>query len=646
MQRSYKVSKIPTLINSYNNVNLIPTSRVGSSFVRSRLVTKNSKLKTSVDNASHQKQNHDQHQNLNSIYLSTTQQCEQQHNSSSKLLSSRNTFHLNKYLRHRSTSLNSHHHHQNHALNLCGYDSFLHATICSVGLNHSVHAQAVVPSSSNLTTAENKFPNQTSVISSMAQNVSTDAAQNRQKNYLKYWQPLTNNHNAVKNLSQIKMANDINKESHLTHNSNSNNNNNSKMNMNTSTISQNLPRHFGYQRLHSSTKHNLAALNLVSPNIKKTQHNQLEKWHKEHIRNYDQILCAKLSKKLQQTKLNDKSIENSGNTRKYRHLINNSVSRKLLKNPRLEMTVDTDRKKIRGNIYSKKSKTINTREDSDIGTGISINGDSLECENLLGQSSEDDDTQQLQQQKPQQKQPDCFNGPDTGQQIAMNNKENENGNNFITKKIPEAKLVDLGDMDNENYLNIDEKRYLGQSTDFENICDKAEGSNRQRDITNDNKNFSTLCTNSNSSIKQHAREFGIVKAVLVEPEVVNKESCGGDSAVAITEQIDNIHVSPEAVVVINDIGEDEDEEEDEEEEGIEINLAGDEVEVDVLSEHLDGENNKEDIQNSNNRDNSTATANLVNTSLSNFNDSPSALVHRYVHEHIHHHYHHFEGTDQ
>lgn len=598
IQRSHKVSKIPTLINSYNNVNISPISQVGSSFVRTRYVAKNSKLKNSTANLSqHQKQK--QHQNAELTSFTSTKQ---QENNSSKVLSSRNAFHFNKQVRHRSTAVTEHHQ-QNHKMNLCGYDSFLHATICSVGLNHSVHAQTAVGSNSgNLTTAEN-FNQQSPVIASMPQNV-TSSITNCQKTYLKYWHPLSNNSNDSKNASQNKTNNETNKESRVS----------SHNNLNTSIISQNLPRHFGYQRLHSSTKHNLAALNLVSPSIKRTQHNQLEKWHKEHIKNYDQMLCAKLSKKLQQTKLNDKSIENGGSNRKYR-LMNGNITRKLLKNPKLGIPVDTDNNEVHTTIHKNK---VHIPEDSDATAGISINGDPIECENLLGQSSEDEDIQQE----------DYFNDSNIAKKIIN---DNDNVNRFVSfsKQIPEATLIDFSDFSND-ILKITENQSSLQSTELHKICD------------NENENISS---NSNINVGQNkrTREFELMKVGIKANDEIDKNR---DS---IVDQIDNFNENPETVIVEDD----EEAEIEEDEKEVRVGVGEEEGEVNEHdkdpqpfdSERLEKNIIKDGISNPGNRDN-TASATMVTANMPNFNDSSSALVHRYVHEHIHHHYHHFEETDQ
>lgn len=270
-------------------------------------------------------------------------------------------------------------------INLCGYDSFLHATICGGGLSHSPPPHTPMHSQPGATTNSNLSPNQ----------------------QIATVQPImsslnTNPQRATKNMGLSMTPNQIRTSKILRSGSYS------QAHQTSITPTQNSPQHHGYQRLCSNNKQNLSALNL-----EKSQLAILEKGRKEHgVNNYDQLLYAKLTEKLQQTNL---ATTNKENMQRRRH--------RVLRHKRSNSTIAEA-----NNAYT---PTVSFNKTSDYSSLIPIGADPIECENLIVPTSDDE----------------CHSHHDVGTKEA----QNESG---TSRHVVEGTLVDL-DENNRDVTNND-----------------------------------------------------------------------------------------------------------------------------------------------------------------------------------------------
>lgn len=411
-QRSNTVSKIPTLIAHHNNSSISNNSSAqhqSSHYHRSSSCANT--ISNNNNNHHHQQQQHDTslhdtHNNTNSsnsnnIYQPHIPIYHQQLPINPAVIAAHNALLSGGSgtgaVGSNSTSAVGHH----SKMNLCGYDSFLHATICGGGgLSHSPPAHSSLagvnvtsPTTLAATAVGNIGPQQIATVQPIMSSSNTHSAN-------KHLSLAAVTPNQVKTSKILRSGSYAQTHAHTT---------------------QNSPQYHGYQRLPSSSKHNLAALHLVSPSMERPPLDQLDKWRREQVKNYDQLLYAKLSEKLQQTNLVSSSpvsvnLRESQQRRKHR----------IMKQRRgHHHNVVQDANNVSSAIMSNK---LCVREDSDYATMLPIEGDAVECENLLAQSS--DEENQSQNESPLQKE-DKLREP------------NLNSNN---RHVAEGTLVDLDDV--------------------------------------------------------------------------------------------------------------------------------------------------------------------------------------------------------
>ncbi|XP_046806867.1 protein naked cuticle isoform X2 [Lucilia cuprina] len=293
-------------------------------------------------------------------------------------------------------------------MNLCGYDSFLHATICGGGLSHSppAHTSLAAQITSPLASALNS-----------GQQIATV-------------QPImsTNSPNASKHLSLAVTANQIKTSKILRSGSYAQNQHHHHQQQQQhllqthSQTTQNSPQYHGYQRLPSSSKHNLSALHLVSPTMEKPALEQLDKWRRDQVKNYDQLLYAKLSEKLQQTNLvstNGINSRESNPRRKHRVLRQRRPNQLIAEANNVSLS-----SKLKAN-------KLCLREENDYTTILPLEEvDAVECENLLGHSSEED--------------------THSHNESPVHNGEKLLEDNNHKRHVAEGTLVDLDDVDDDD----------------------------------------------------------------------------------------------------------------------------------------------------------------------------------------------------
>ncbi|KAI8122179.1 Protein naked cuticle [Lucilia cuprina] len=291
-------------------------------------------------------------------------------------------------------------------MNLCGYDSFLHATICGGGLSHSppAHTSLAAQITSPLASAL-----------SSGQQIATV-------------QPImsTNSPNASKHLSLAVTANQIKTSKILRSGSYAQNQHHHHQQQHLlqthSQTTQNSPQYHGYQRLPSSSKHNLSALHLVSPTMEKPALEQLDKWRRDQVKNYDQLLYAKLSEKLQQTNLvstNGINSRESNPRRKHRVLRQRRPNQLIAEANNVSLS-----SKLKAN-------KLCLREENDYTTILPLEEvDAVECENLLGHSSEED--------------------THSHNESPVHNGEKLLEDNNLKRHVAEGTLVDLDDVDDDD----------------------------------------------------------------------------------------------------------------------------------------------------------------------------------------------------
>uniref|UniRef100_A0A1A9ZUB2 Protein naked cuticle homolog n=1 Tax=Glossina pallidipes TaxID=7398 RepID=A0A1A9ZUB2_GLOPL len=255
-------------------------------------------------------------------------------------------------------------------INLCGYDSFLHATICGGNVSHSPQTSSCIKSTSPNNHHQQPIATVQPIISTVPNRQSTPK-------HFSAIPPNSSNRDKSGKILRTGLHNKIHQTAIVT--------------------AKNSPQYHGYQRLSSTTKHNLAALNLLSPTMEKPPPENLEKWRKEQMKNYDQMLYDKLREKLRQTNLTE-------------------GQRRTLKQKRANnVTHQADHAVC-------DSKIIN-----DYSTMVPIM-DPLECENLISQTSDEE-------------------GQSQNELTITKEKTNNIKDSAINRNVVEGTLVDLDDDD-------------------------------------------------------------------------------------------------------------------------------------------------------------------------------------------------------
>ncbi|XP_073840843.1 NKD inhibitor of WNT signaling pathway naked cuticle [Musca autumnalis] len=294
---------------------------------------------------------------------------------------------------------------QHGKMNLCGYDSFLHATICSGGApNHTAPI---------LTLQHNKPINQTNDITNThtvhnpqiatvpPSTMPTLAVQpHTEPKHL--GQSATSIHNTKISKSPRNMP-----LPHVNHG-----------NTTGHTSSQNSPQYHGYQRLPSGSKHSVSSMNLNDQGTDKVQNQQSIKFRSNHMQNYE--LYAKLTEKLQQTSLATCNKENIHRRNKHR----------LQRQRRSNGTV----------LHANKSCDISLAASSKTEGYASLlpfSEDPMEFQNLIAQTSEDE----------------CHS-----QHENIESETNDNQNPRTTIHVAEGTLVDL-ELEDENDQSATTKQH-------------------------------------------------------------------------------------------------------------------------------------------------------------------------------------------
>lgn len=107
----------------------------------------------------------------------------------------------------------------------------------------------------------------------------------------------------------------------------------------------------------------------------------MDKWRRDQVKNYDQLLYAKLSEKLQQTNL----VSTASNVRESNQRRKHRVMRQRRPN---NLISEANNVSLSPKLMAKK---ICAREDNnDYATMLPLAADPVECENLLGQTSDEE----------------------------------------------------------------------------------------------------------------------------------------------------------------------------------------------------------------------------------------------------------------
>lgn len=409
-QRSNTVSKIPTLIANHHSVS--PQSQ-HYAHQRSSSCTNNN----NISNDTSQLHEHQHHSN-NSIYHPQPHIpiYHQQMPINPAVIAAQNALSTNNAV---GGSLAGGHHSK---MNLCGYDSFLHATICGGGLSHSP------PPPPATTSAQSPLQQQTSA--SAIVGIQGNAHYGHHHQQIATVQPIMsstspNLPNTPKHLGLAAVTSNQIKTSKILRSGSYAQN---QQQQSLSAANSASPQYHGYQRLPSTSKHNLAALHLVSPTMEKPQLDQLDKWRRDQVKNYDQLLYAKLSEKLQQTNLVAPSRETRENVQRRKH-------HRMLRQRRSNTAIIQEANNI--SLPTVLTNKLCIRDDNDdYATMIPINGDPVECENLIGQTS-DEESHHSQHE------------------ILTNSKEvlrDPLESKLQARHVVEGTLVDLGDGNHESQL--------------------------------------------------------------------------------------------------------------------------------------------------------------------------------------------------
>uniref|UniRef100_A0A1A9WA89 Protein naked cuticle homolog n=1 Tax=Glossina brevipalpis TaxID=37001 RepID=A0A1A9WA89_9MUSC len=312
-------------------------------------------------------------------------------------------------------------------VNLCGYDSFLHATICGGSISHSPQTSSCVKSTSPNNQYQQPIATVQPIISTVPNRQSTPK-------HFSVIPPNSSNRDKPGKILRTGLHNKTHQTAIVT--------------------AKNSPQYHGYQRLSSTTKHNLAALNLLSPTMEKPPPENLEKWRKEQMKNYDQMLYNKLREKLRQTNLTE-------------------GQRRTLKQKRTTVMPQGDH-------------AVCDSKTSDYSTMIPI-VDPLECENLIGQTSDEE-------------------GQSQNELIIIKEKTNNLKEPTINRNVVEGTLVDLDDED--DIISFPKYQIgsptLNEETGRINEVDLEDEEEVDEDEEDDEEDINDLENDTNSSNKAGA----------------------------------------------------------------------------------------------------------------------------------------------
>ncbi|CAD7006254.1 unnamed protein product [Ceratitis capitata] len=288
-------------------------------------------------------------------------------------------------------------------MNLCGYDSFLHATICGGGTSHSPPPPPPPPA---VATAQ---PVAAMTIHNLYTNIQQ---QQQQQQLIATVQPIMT---AVPSSQSTPAKVFLNSTTHQIKTSKilrsgSYSQQQQQQQQQQSLTTHNSPQYHGYQRLSSSNAHHshsphhiqqlhqqcankLAALNLTGAQLERTPPvENVEKWLKHNgsgggrqerkasgaTKYADNAIYAKLSEKLQESAL---STHNQRRKHKSAHKTRTPVTRKV--------ATATEKK-----TFSTANGVHSSSSNTSIGTYaalIPIHGDPAECENLIAPTTTDDE---------------------------------------------------------------------------------------------------------------------------------------------------------------------------------------------------------------------------------------------------------------
>ncbi|XP_005177232.2 protein naked cuticle [Musca domestica] len=192
---------------------------------------------------------------------------------------------------------------QHGKMNLCGYDSFLHATICGgATLNHTspISTSPHIKTNNQTNETSNTHTNYNSQIATVPPTILPALAVSPKTESKYAGIPVGSNHNAKTAKSPRNVS--------LPHGHHVNTTGNS--------TSHNSPQYHGYQRLPSGSKHIAQLVSPVQQSTDKVQNQLQEKFRSNQIQNYE--LYAKLTEKLQQTSLATSNKENLHRRSKHR----------------------------------------------------------------------------------------------------------------------------------------------------------------------------------------------------------------------------------------------------------------------------------------------------------------------------------------
>ncbi|XP_067643471.1 protein naked cuticle isoform X2 [Eurosta solidaginis] len=421
-QRSNTVSKIPTLITNHSNAVISPNSSNNNNNNNNSNIHNTYVSNNNHHHHHHQHQHNHSHNNSKSNSNSShSHSSNHTNNNSSELnlhdISTNNTTqyhppqpHIPIY--HQQMAINpavlaaqsgiQHGHHSK--MNLCGYDSFLHATICGgSGASHSPPAGA------------------NTLAPSYAQNATGNVVTNpQQQQLIATVQPImtvvpSSNSTPVKvflnsTTHQIKTSKILRSGSYSQQHAHVQ-----------SLTAHNSPQYHGYQRLSSSSAHHghnqhkqqqqhiqqlyqqcsnkLAALNLASAQLERSPADHIEKLLKSHKNKQQRkdpakytdnnLLYAKLSEKLQEGALKGHHQSRSENGQRRKHKSANKIpAHSAAQNePTKPQQQQEEAKTPTSGIHSSSSNTS-------IGNCIMLipmHGDPAECENLIAPTTTDDD---------------------------------------------------------------------------------------------------------------------------------------------------------------------------------------------------------------------------------------------------------------
>ncbi|XP_017461371.1 PREDICTED: protein naked cuticle-like [Rhagoletis zephyria] len=435
-QRSNTVSKIPTLIAnhsnaiiSHNSSCIMPNSSSNNN--------NNAHNTSSANNNSHHHHHHHSHSHNNSNNHSHSHSNSSSHSHSSNHTNN-NSSELN--LHDISTSNNTNQYHpqphipiyhqqlainpailaaqsgmhqgQHNKMNLCGYDSFLHATICGGGTTHSPPPSTAVAA------------NATTLVPQIVNYNNQQPTQQLQQQLIATVQPImtavpSSNVTPAKvflnsTTHQIKTSKILRSGSY------------SQQQAQQSVTAHNSPQYHGYQRLSSASAHyghhhhhsqqqlhqqcanKLAALNITTSAGAQLERSptgdHIERWLKNSggkhqqrkepnvVKNADNSLYAKLSEKLQDSILNKQQPQPQ--QQQQHHSQRENAQRRKHKSAHKTRVLPAA---LVGNVATAQKTAVGIHSSSSNGSIgnyaalIPINGDPTECENLIAPTTTDDE---------------------------------------------------------------------------------------------------------------------------------------------------------------------------------------------------------------------------------------------------------------